>query len=111
MNFLKLLAENWDSVLVVLVVIAAIAAIIVKKKWDLLDKILFTLVTWAEREFGGGTGELKLTAAIGKLYPKIPAVIRIFMTQDALVTLVERALTAAKEKWKTNPQLIQKAAK
>ena len=106
MSILGFLAANWDSVAVVIVVIAAIILLIVKKQWGLLNKMLFALVTWAEREYGGGTGQLKLAAVIEKVYPHIPAIIRIFVTTDMLVKLIEKALAEAKLRWETNPALL-----
>lgn len=106
MSILNFLATNWDSVLVVAVVIAIVTFLIVKKQWGVLDKMLFALVTWAEREYGGGTGNLKLAAVIEKIYPRIPAVIRLFITPDALVRLIEKALEKAKLEWGQNPALL-----
>jgi heme/copper-type cytochrome/quinol oxidase subunit 2 len=100
MSILNFLAANWDSVLVVVVVIAVVVFLIVK--------MLFALVTWAEREYGGGTGSLKLAAVIEKIYPHIPAVIRLFLPADALVRLIEKALEQAKLRWEQNPVLLAK---
>ena len=108
MSILNFLAANWDSVLVVVVVIAVVVYLIVKKQWGLLDKMLFALVTWAEREYGGGTGSLKLAAVIEKIYPHIPAIIRFFLPADALVRLIEKALEQAKQRWEENPALLAK---
>lgn len=106
MGILSFLAANWDSVAVIVVVIAVIVFLIVKKQWGLLDKMLYALVTWAEREYGSGTGSLKLAAVIEKIYPHIPAVIRIFVTAAALESMIEKALEQAKAQWDTNPALL-----
>lgn len=106
MSILNFLAANWDSVLVVVIVIAAVVFLIVKKQWGLLDKMLFALVTWAEREYGGGTGNLKLAAVIEKVYPHIPAVIRLFISTATLEVLIEKALAEAKKRWDANPALL-----
>ena len=108
MSLLKFLAANWDSAAVILVVIAAVMFLVFKKQWGLLDKMLFALVTWAEREYGGGTGSLKLAAVIERIYPHIPAVVRWFVTAGALVGLVEKALAQAKDRWDKNPALLTK---
>lgn len=108
MSILNFLAANWDSVLIVAVAIAVVVFLIVKKQWAVLDKMLFALVTWAEREYGGGTGNLKLAAVIEKIYPRIPAVIRLFLSPDALVRLIEKALEQAKLQWGQNPALLTK---
>jgi hypothetical protein len=101
---------NWDSVLILAAFVILIAAIVMKKRWDLLDKVLFALVTWAEREYGSGTGALKLAVVLERLYPHIPAIIRIFVSTKKLEQLIDKALTAAKERWDKNPKLIETAA-
>jgi hypothetical protein len=106
MAILQFLMANWDSVAVVILVAAVIIFLIVKKQWGLLDKILFALVTWAEREYGGGTGQLKLAEVIKAAYPNIPAIIRLFLTADMLVKLIEKALAQAKLRWEQNPALL-----
>lgn len=106
MNILNFLAANWDSVAVVVVVIAVVVILIVKKQWGLLDKMLFALVTWAEREYGGGTGNLKLAAVIERIYPHIPAVVRLFISTATLEALIEKALAEAKKRWEQNPALL-----
>ena len=106
MKILEFLAFNWDSVAVVVVAIAFIVVLIVKKQWAVLDQILFALVTWAEREYGGGTGNLKLAAVIERVYPNIPAIIRLFVSTAALEKLIEKALEEAKLRWEKNPALL-----
>lgn len=106
MKILEFLAFNWDSVAVVVVAIALIVVLIVKKQWAVLDQILFALVTWAEREYGGGTGNLKLAAVIERVYPNIPAIIRLFVSTAALEKLIEKALEEAKLRWEKNPALL-----
>lgn len=106
MKILEFLMANWDSVAVVIVAIAFIVFLVVKKQWAVLDQILFALVTWAEREYGGGTGNLKLAAVIEKVYPNIPAIIQLFMSAATLEKLIEKALTEAKLRWEKNPALL-----
>jgi hypothetical protein len=110
MIILSFLAENWDSVLVLLVAFAAAVYLIVKKRRDLLGVVLFGLVTWAEREYGGGTGTLKLALVIEKVYPHIPTIIRAFVSTAKLEQMIDNALQAAKLKWDKNPKLIQPTA-
>lgn len=105
MNILSFLLANWDSVLVVLVFAAVIIVLITKKQYVILDKIVFSLVTEAEKKYGGGTGAVKLAAVIEQLYPKIPAVIRLFVSAKQIEKMIERVLADAKERWKDNPRL------
>lgn len=105
MEILKFFAMHWDSVLVVLAVVAVFVVLIVKKQYGILDKIVFSLVTEAEKKYGGGTGAAKLAAVIEQLYPKIPAVIRLFLSAEQIEKLIERVLADAKERWEKNPHL------
>ena len=105
MDILNFLLVNWDSVLVVLLFVAVLIILIAKKQYAILDKIVFSLVTEAEKKYGGGTGAAKLAAVIEQLYPKIPAVIRLFISAAQLEKLIERVLADAKERWEKNPKL------
>jgi hypothetical protein len=109
MGIIEFLVANWDSVAVVVAIIAVIVFLIVKKQWGVLDKMLFALVTWAEREYGGGTGNLKLAAVIERLYPHIPAIIRLFLSTATLEKMIEQALEEAKKRWDQNPVLLAQA--
>ncbi len=103
---INFITTHWPSILIVLGAAAGIVLLIVRKEWGLLDKIMFAAVTWAEREYGTGTGALKLAAVVERVYPMIPAVIRFFLTEAALTRLIENALAAAKARWDANPALL-----
>jgi hypothetical protein len=105
MGILEFFLSNWDSVLVVLAFIVAAIILIARKQYAILDEILFALVTEAEKKFGSGTGAAKLAQVIDWVYPKIPAVIRLFITFAQLENAVERVLAGAKAKWDKNPSL------
>jgi hypothetical protein len=105
MSILKFLLLNWDSVFIVAAVIALVVLLIVKKQYAILDKIIFALVTEAEKKYGDGTGAVKLAAVIEWVYPKIPAVIRLFITAEKLTAIIERVLGDAKERWEKNPNI------
>ncbi len=96
MDILNFLIANWDSVAVVAVIAGVIVFLIVKDKRAILKKIIFCLVMEAEREFGGGTGEIKLAAVVARVYRLIPTIIRLFITEKQLVAMIERALKEAK---------------
>lgn len=90
-----------------LIIISALSYIIIKKRWDLLDGILFSIVTILEKEFGSGTGQLKLATAIERVYPYIPIFIRWFISKDFIIKLIEEALSKAKMIWEKNENLIK----
>ncbi len=99
------LLSNWDSVLVVVVLVAVLVFLSYKGKRGLVDEIIYRVVTELEREYASGTGNLKLAAAIETIYPKLPAVIRVFTTTERLKTWIEKGLSEAKEKWAKNSAL------
>ncbi len=105
MTILNLILDYWDSILVVLAACAVIGFLLYKGERSVIDKIIFWAVTELEREYGGGTGALKLSAAIELIYPKLPAVIRYVVSGETLQRWIEEGLTAAKAKWETNPAL------
>jgi hypothetical protein len=105
MTILDILSEYGSSILFVLIFAAIVVLLIYKKQYAILDKIVFSLVTEAEKKYGGGTGAAKLAAVVEWVYPKIPAVVRFFITSDELMELIENILTEAKKKWDSNPKL------
>lgn len=63
------------------------------------------MVTDAEGECGAGTGIIKLSDVVAKLYTHLPSVIRILFTEKQLVDIAEAVLVEAKKKWETNGNL------
>lgn len=105
MNILAFLAANWDSVLVILLFLAVVVVLIKRGETKILNKILFNLVTQAEKQFGGGTGSLKLAAVSDWIYQRIPAVLKLLFTQKDIESMIEAALTEAKQAWGANENL------
>ena len=105
MNILEFLLANWDSVLVVLAFLALIVVLIKRGETAVLNRILFGLVTKAEKEFGGGTGKLKLAAVSDWIYQRIPAVLKLLFSEKDIEKLIEDALEEAKKAWGTNGNL------
>lgn len=99
---IQAILQNWDSVLLVLAVIAAAIVLVYKGKRGVVDQMIYRIVTELEREYGAGTGNLKLAAAVELLYPKLPLIVRLFSTSDGIVKMIENGLTAAKERWEKN---------
>jgi len=129
MNILRFMASNWNDILVVILLIAS--AIIGLNKWIKKNGPLFksmstkeriayitrlltnlvpialTLVTDAEIQFGGGTGQLKRSYVIDELYKRIPDDYKKFITEDNLDSIINRALEEAEKLWKDNPKINQ----
>ena len=94
------------TIIIIALFVALVAALIAKRRWDLLTPVLFGLVTDAEREYGGGTGTLKLAKVIEWVLPYIPALVRPFVTEKKLADMIGFALDKAKIRWSSNPRLI-----
>lgn len=102
MNALNFIIANWDSILLIAAAVAVIVYAIFKGNKSVVMRMLYSLVTEAERIYGNGTGSLKLAAVIHEVYPNLPAVIKLFITEKTLAKWIEDALAAAKEAWKQN---------
>ena len=51
MNIIQFLFANWDSVLVILAFLALIVVLVKRGETKVLNKVLFSLVTQAEKQF------------------------------------------------------------
>jgi hypothetical protein len=127
MHVLKWIIANWHDILVGIVLIAAVITGItqwVKKKGPIfsamstaekmayitrlltnLIPIALVLVTDAEIEYGGGTGQLKRSYVIDELYKRIPDEYKKYITEENLDTILNKALTEAKVLWESNEHL------
>jgi len=84
------------NILVVVLVIAFIAFLVYKGRKEQAKKIILALVVEAELKFGSGTGLLKYAYVIGLVYPKLPTIVRLFITEGKLESLIENAVTYLK---------------
>lgn len=107
MNVINLILANWDFILLIVAAVAAIIFAIFKGNKSVVMKMLYAMVTEAEKSMGGGTGSLKLASVIEAIYPKLPAVIKMFITDAMLQEWVEDALKLAKEAWEKNTKIAQ----
>lgn len=104
-GILDFLMSNWDSILVVLIAAAVLLWLMLRGKRQYIDQIVYYIVTELEREYGAGTGNLKLAAAINELYPRLPAIIRLFATEERMKQWIEDGLTLAKQRWENNSSI------
>ena len=105
MNILEFLLANWDSVLVVLAFLVLIVVLIRRGETKVLKNILFSLVTQAEKQFGGGRGSLKFAAVSDWIYQRIPAVLKLLFTAKDIEKMIESVLEEAKQAWGANENL------
>ena len=105
MQILKWLLVNWDSVLLIAMVVALIIYLIKTGQTKILKQIAIKFVTDAEGECGAGTGIIKLSEVVEKMYAYLPSVVRILFTEKQLVQIAESVLAEAKKKWEANENL------
>lgn len=107
MDVLNFIVEHWDFILLIVAAIAAVVFFSFKGNKPVIMRMLYVLVNEAEEAFGSGTGPLKLAAVISEAYPKLPAVIKLFITEKTLVKWIETALVAAKEAWQKQIEQLE----
>jgi len=102
MSILNFLASHWDSILLVLCFITGLTVLYVRGQKNIVYKILYSLVTEAEKQFGSGTGELKQAYVIKKVYNALPAILKAFISAERLGKWGDDGLALAKKKWAEN---------
>ena len=107
MSVFQFIIENWDFILLIVAAVVSIVFFAFKGNKSVVMKMLDALVTEAERAYGGGTGTLKLAAVVEAVYPNLPTIIKMFISDKVLTEWIEDALEAAKEKWKKNAALAE----
>lgn len=105
MNVINFVLEHWDIITLVTAAVVCIVYAVFKGNKSVVMNMLFSLVTEAERNFGAGAGALKLASVIEQVYPKLPTIIKTFISAETLVKWVEEALVLAKKKWEENLNL------
>jgi len=101
---INLLTAYWDSILFIAIVVIGLM-VLVKRGYSYYAKqILFYLVTKAEAEFGGGTGQLKYAAVTTWLYEKLPAIAKFILTTKTIDALIEEAVQQMKKYLTSNEQ-------
>lgn len=91
--------SNWASILAILVFASSLMFLAIRGKKDIVSKILYALVTEAEKIYGGGTGSVKFAYVVEKAYSYLPAIFKVFITYERLKLMIEDTLATAKIKW------------
>lgn len=105
MNILNFLLVNWDSVLVVIAFIALLVFLVRRGEKSVVYKILYNLVTEAEKQYGDGKGALKQSAVINWVYERLPAIVKVFITAGTLERWVDEVVEQAKAEWEKNANI------
>ncbi len=102
MSVINFITTHWDSILIVLFACMALGLLYFKGQKSLVYKILYSLVTEAEKQFGGGTGELKQAFVLKQVYNTLPGMLKAFVSERKLTEWIEDVLVMAKKKWSQN---------
>ena len=104
---LDFITTHWISILVVVAFIILIVILALRGKKQIIYKMLYTLVTQAEEQYGSGKGADKFADVMTKVYSMLPAIIKIFITYETLEKWIEDALKKAKEHWAEQAQITE----
>lgn len=106
MAIINLFMSNWDNLVLIVLTLAVLIFAYIRGKKPLVYKILYGLVTEAEKQFKGKTGELKQSIVFGKVYEALPAMLKTFIPKSLLEKWVDDAVELAKEKWSNNESVM-----
>jgi hypothetical protein len=104
---MKFIIENWALIITAVAAIFALLFVAFRGNKSIVMEMLVAMVTVAEKEYGSGTGALKLASVMEQIYPKLPAIIKTFISSKTLISWIESALKKAKEKWESNPSIAE----
>lgn len=93
---------NLIAVIILVVVVIALILLLQTKYKKYASEILLYLVIEAEKEFGGGTGQLKYSAVFTWLYEKLPTLAKIILPKKVISDLIETAVGKMKEYLESN---------
>lgn len=96
---LNLLKMYWLDILLVVIFIIAIIVLLILRKKPFVMMMIKSLVKAAEDKLGPGTGLLKLPLVVEWLYPKLPKVIKLFISSATILRWIEKGLEKAKKEW------------
>lgn len=73
---------------------------------SVISHVALALVTDAERTYGAGTGELKMSSCMERLIELLPETVVEIVPKSFLQENLEKVLEIAKVKWEKNPRLV-----
>ena len=102
MSIISFIGAHWDSILIIICAAVALGLLYFKGQKAFVYKILYSLVTEAEKQFGSGTGELKQAYVLKQIYNALPSVLKAFISAERLGNWIDDVLISAKKKWAEN---------
>lgn len=109
MQIIEFIINYWSDILLILLAIGSLIFAIYKKDLSLVRQQLFSFVTEAEKAYGSGTGILKLASVVTAIYPKLPKLFKLLVTEKKLTQIIEDVLAEAKKKWESNTKLLEES--
>lgn len=106
MKTVQFLISNWSDITLVFSVLFIIVYSSFTNRIGYLKAELFSLVTEAEEIYGGKTGKIKLMYVVKKIHSKMPAVLKMFLSENQLEKIIEGVLNKAKKAWAENPEFL-----
>lgn len=105
--------DHWSAIVVVLLFLAWVVITLVRAKGMSKDEIykqiqgwLLQAVIWAESEYGGGTGKLKLSEVYALFVQELPWLAKV-VTFDAFSGYVDTALKEMNHLLDTNDAIAE----
>ncbi len=95
------------NALLLIVIIVGVVLFAKKGETEILKSVLLSLIVEAEKQYGDGTGAMKLATVTDWLYQRIPLYLQPFFTAEELTQLVEKAVVDAQGAWESNKNLKQ----
>lgn len=91
-----------QNVIAILVFIAVVGVLVYTKRIPQAKKIVLGVVLQAENTFGAKTGDIKYAYVTGLVYPKLPSIVRFFVTEKTLGEWIEEAVNQLKNQLQSN---------
>lgn len=107
MAILDFLATHWDSILVVVLTCLVLVLLYIKGQKKIVYKILYGIAAELQKQFGEGTGALKQSYAIEKIYSMMPAFMKSIVSVKQLEKWVDDGVKKIKEEWKQNAKVTE----
>jgi hypothetical protein len=92
-------------VAVVFLIVVAVLYFAAKGKYRKVAKqIMLSLVVTAEERFGDGTGKIKFSYVVDRLYEKLPVIVQIVFSEKEIENMIEDAVAKMKEFLADHPE-------
>lgn len=107
MRIIEFIILNWSDILFVLSVLIIVIYSSFTNNLDYLRAELFSLVTEAEKIYGGKTGKIKLMYVVKKIHSKMPVILKTFLSEKQLEKIIEKVLEKSKKIWSEKSEIIE----